>query len=62
MEDIRIEKVNRDADGRQMLLNLSCLMQQGSTDLGRLLDEIEKAMGVFVRFTGPWPPYSFVGG
>ena len=45
-----------------MLLNLSCLMQEGSGDLGRVLDEIQQTKGISVRFTGPWPPYSFVGG
>ncbi|RJS97109.1 gas vesicle protein GvpL [Halococcus sp. IIIV-5B] len=28
-------------------------------DLGDLLDEVAAESGVEVRFTGPWPPYSF---
>ena len=62
VEDVRVEKLKKVDGGRQMLLNLSCLMRQGSDDLGRVLDGIEKTKGISVRFTGPWPPYSFVGG
>jgi hypothetical protein len=63
VEDVRIDKLKRGVDGsKQMLLNLSCLMPEGSGDLGRVLDEIQKTKGISVRFTGPWPPYSFVGG
>jgi len=29
-------------------------------ELGEELDEINKMQGFSVRFTGPWPPYSFV--
>jgi len=62
MEDLRVEKPKKVDGNRQMLLNLSGLMRIGSCDLGRVLDEIEQSKGVTVRFTGPWPPYSFVGG
>ncbi len=62
VEDVRIDKLKKVDGGKQMLLNLSCLMQEGGGDLGRVLDEIEKTKGISVRFTGPWPPYSFVGG
>jgi hypothetical protein len=73
VEDIRVDTlkkadggkgypaaIHRGGDPKQMLLNLSCLMQEGSGDLGRVLDEIQKTRGISVRFTGPWPPYSFV--
>lgn len=61
VEDVRVDKLKRAEGGRQMLLNLSCLMQVGSGDLGRVLDEIRETKGISVRFTGPWPPYGFVG-
>jgi len=61
VEDIRVDHLKKTDNGRQMLLNLSCLMDQGAAGvLGRVLDEIEKTEGVSVRFTGPWPPYNFV--
>lgn len=61
VEDIRVEKVRKDEPPRQMLMNLSCLLPKGETGrLGEELDTIEKMDGFFVRFTGPWPPYSFV--
>ena len=62
VEDIRVDPLKKVDGGKQMLLNLSCLMQEGSGDLGRVLDDIQQTKGISVRFTGPWPPYSFVGG
>jgi len=62
VEDVRVDKLRKLDGGKQMLLNLSCLMQEGSSDLGRVLDDIQQTQGISVRFTGPWPPYSFVGG
>lgn len=61
-EDVRVDPLRRADAGEQMLLNLSCLMPPGSGELGRALDDIRRVEGVSVRFTGPWPPYSFVGG
>jgi hypothetical protein len=61
VDDVRVEKLRKDDDGQQMLLNISCLMRQGRGELGLALDGIKAAPGVSVRFTGPWPPYSFVG-
>ena len=59
--DIVIEKLKPATDGLQMLMNISCLVSKKKAKrLGELLDEINKA-GYPVRFTGPWPPYSFVG-
>lgn len=61
VENIRVEKVKKDEPPRQMLMNLSCLLPKGEVGrLGEELDKIEKMEGFFVRFTGPWPPYSFV--
>ena len=61
VDDVRVEKLKKDQGGEQMLLNLSCLMPNGAEELGRELDAIQETPGVSVRFTGPWPPYSFVG-
>jgi hypothetical protein len=48
-------------EDKQMLLNLSCLLfKEKSKILGEELEKINHLKGFFVRFTGPWPPYSFV--
>jgi hypothetical protein len=60
--DVHIDKLKKLDGDMQMLLNLSCLMPEGSGELGRVLDDLQKSRGISVRFTGPWPPYSFVGG
>ncbi|MEN4007036.1 MAG: GvpL/GvpF family gas vesicle protein [Methanobacterium sp.] len=58
---IRVEKTKKD-EKMQMLMNLSCLISNDKVEkLGVELDKINKMDGLFVRFTGPWPPYSFVG-
>jgi hypothetical protein len=62
VENVHVDKTKKVDGGKQMLLNLSCLMRQGSDELGRVLDGIQQTKGISVRFTGPWPPYSFVGG
>ncbi len=28
-------------------------------EIGRVLDDVAAEPGVEIRFTGPWPPYSF---
>ena len=60
--DLRVEKTQRtSADDRQMIMNLSCLVYKDKvTDLGEELENIDKVEGCSLRFTGPWPPYSFV--
>jgi hypothetical protein len=59
--DVRVEKVKKPEGGRHMLMNLSCLVERDKVQaLGEVLDEIERQEGFSVRFTGPWPPYSFV--
>lgn len=46
----------------QMVMNVSCLLARtDEVKLGLYLDEINGVDGYTVRFTGPWPPYSFVG-
>ena len=60
--DIHVEKTKKTEDeDKQMLLNLSCLLpKKGSKGLGEALEKIDALEGFSVRYTGPWPPYSFV--
>lgn len=58
---IKVEKTKKIEEGKQMLTNLSCLLpKEESKVLGDELEKIKNIEGFFVRFTGPWPPYSFV--
>lgn len=61
-EEVKVESVKKSDSGRKMIMNLSCLVIKDKVEpLGRLLEEIEKDGSLIsVRFTGPWPPYSFV--
>lgn len=60
-DGIVIEKLKSAPDGFQMLANISCLVSKKDQErLSSLLDEINKA-NYMVKYTGPWPPYSFVG-
>jgi len=66
--EIRVEKTKKMSDfgscgdeKRQMFMNLSCLVdKEKSRELGEELEKINEEEGFAVRFTGPWPPYSFV--
>lgn len=61
--DIRSERTRKVTGDRQMIMNLSCLIyQEMSSELGKELEGIDRMDGFSVRFTGPWPPYSFVSG
>jgi len=62
VKDLRVEKTRKTGDeNKQMLMNLSCLIsKEGSKRLGEELEKIEALEGFSVRYTGPWPPYSFV--
>ena len=62
-DDVRVEKTKKAEPGLQMIMNLSCLVYRDRyTELGEELGKINRMRGFAVRFTGPWPPYSFVGG
>jgi len=66
VDELRIEQNVRDPPekwkDKLMILNLSCLIQHDHRkSIGDLLGEINGNPGFTVRFTGPWPPYSFVG-
>jgi hypothetical protein len=56
-----VEKTKKMDEEKQMLVNLSCLVDmERYKALGEELEKIEQMDGFSVRFTGPWPPYSFV--
>jgi len=62
-DDVRVEKTKKAEPSLQMIMNLSCLVYRDRyTELGEELGKINRRRGFAVRFTGPWPPYSFVGG
>ena len=62
VEDIFVEKTKTKQGNTQMLMNLSCLVPKDRRRyVGEELEKISSADGFSVRFTGPWPPYSFVG-
>ncbi|MFH1933257.1 MAG: gas vesicle protein GvpL [Pseudomonadota bacterium] len=62
VDDLHVEKTKKTEDeNKQMLMNLSCLLpKDGSQELGDELEKIDALEGFSVRYTGPWPPYSFV--
>ena len=63
VDDICVEKTKEGEQGLQMIMNLSCLVSRGSyIKLAKELDGINRTEGFSIRFTGPWPPYSFVRG
>jgi len=60
-EDIVVEKTKKVDKDKMMLLNVSCLVAREKIEsLGEELEKIHNMEGFLVRFTGPWPPYSFV--
>jgi len=63
VDEVRIDKLKKADNPAEpgMLLNLSCLMEKDSPVLGQVLEGIQQIEGISVRFTGPWPPCSFVG-
>lgn len=61
VSDITIEKIKSLEGDKQMLLNVSCLSNDLQVKkLGEVLEDIGRGEDHPVRFTGPWPPYSFV--
>jgi hypothetical protein len=46
---------------KKLLATYSCLVSDEAVKkLGEVLEEINCKEGFFVRFTGPWAPFSFV--
>jgi len=59
VEDTQVNKIKKHRD-KQMIMNLSLLVKRDRVKaLGEALGEIREEEGVDVRFTGPWPPYTF---
>ncbi|ATW26435.1 GvpL/GvpF family gas vesicle protein [Candidatus Formimonas warabiya] len=60
-DSVKVEKTKKAENGLCMVVNLSCLVAKEKVEeLGRILAEIDDREGSQVRFTGPWPPYSFM--
>ena len=60
VSELKVEKTKTEVD-KHMLINFSCLVGKEKTEpLSDELESINKTDGFSVRFTGPWPPYSFV--
>ncbi len=60
-DDLRVEKTKKTDKNKQMLINLSVLIHKDKIrSLGEELAKIKELRGLDLRFTGPWPPYSFV--
>ena len=65
VNDAKLGSTNKEVpekwQGKQMILNAVCLVPKDKIeDLGSKLGQLKRE-GYAVRFTGPWPPYSFVG-
>ncbi len=62
VEEIKVEKTKKaDEKDKQMIMNLSCLAVEAKyKELGAELEQIDNTEAFSVRFTGPWPAYSFV--
>jgi len=59
--DIVTHKNKPPEDENKMILNLSCLVGEDMyPELCTALDRLVHQKNVLVRFTGPWPAYSFV--
>jgi hypothetical protein len=62
VDKFTIEKTRKLDKDQVMLLNLSCLVDREKVgNLGEELEKINNMEGFSVHFSGPWPPYSFVG-
>lgn len=60
VDNVHVEKVKKAEEGRQMLINLSCLvLVEKYRDLEAELDKIRRREDFSVRIAGPLPPYSF---
>ena len=60
VDNIRVEKAKRAEEGRQMLMNLTCLVSRKRfPDVTAELDRVSGKEGFFIRLSGPLPPYSF---
>ncbi len=61
VDDVQVSRP-RPVPGKMMVLNLSLLTDQaGVLRVGEYLEQVSQETDAEVRFTGPWPPYSFAG-
>ncbi|MCL5037575.1 MAG: GvpL/GvpF family gas vesicle protein [Chloroflexi bacterium] len=59
-DEIKVEKL-KETDGKEMLINLSCLVDKSKVEeMEKVLEVIENQWNFEVRLVGPFPPYSFV--
>lgn len=60
-DDVRVNDP-RPAQGKQVVINISLLVTKAAiARVGDYLEKVADDAGTQVRFTGPWPPYSFAG-
>ena len=60
VDSVHVEKTKEAQEGRQMIMNLSCLVSaENYGDLEAELEKVRNRKGFFVRVAGPFPPYSF---
>lgn len=66
VDDLKVDGKRRtpeDYKDLNLLASYSCLVRNdAAARLGETLDEINHMEGFRVRFTGPWPPFSFARG
>jgi hypothetical protein len=65
VDEIRLEPTKKEIpekwQDKLMILNLSCLVHKNRLNaVANTLRQFNQQEGLAVRFTGPWPPYSFV--
>ena len=61
VSEISVLKKRNDVEGKLMLANFACLADEAQAEkLGGELEKIHEN-GFEVQFTGPWPPYNFMG-
>ncbi|MCL6450448.1 MAG: GvpL/GvpF family gas vesicle protein [Acetobacteraceae bacterium] len=59
--EVRVEAAARIGQGHHLVLKAACLGGPAEAErLGEVLEETARRPGFAVRFTGPWPPFSFV--
>ncbi|MEW6228415.1 MAG: GvpL/GvpF family gas vesicle protein [Bacillota bacterium] len=62
VDEVITESPRKEDGSRAVLLSLSCLVTKNrAEELGEVLERINNMRGFSVHFSGPWPPYSFVG-
>jgi len=60
VDNVHVDRTKKIEEGRQMLVNLSCLVSDDQhPGLEAELEQIGGAEGFSVRLAGPFPPYSF---